>query len=162
MTQKLSLRRAITFYLVVTLLSVSLALGATLAKGAVTPVYACSWSVEHTNTASKAFTSGYFHATDHLYARITTYAGGIGVGCSGYKYYVSQQWTVMGTPGAYYTTVRVWICGTYYGTWAAGDISVTSPSWFHYGSCPRQADNYGSYFHDTYGNQNIAVYVTQG
>ncbi len=49
-------------------------------------------------------------------------------------------------------SVRVWVCGTYQGTWStyiAGNtntMSVTTPE-FSYGSCGLQADDSGSYFH---------------
>lgn len=157
----MSLRRAIVRYLVILLALMGLTVGLSVVKAPT--VSACSWSVEHVNTsAGKAFYSGYFQATDYLYARITTYAGGAGQGCTGNKYYVSQQFTALGTPGTYYTEVRVWVCGGYQGAWASASASVTSPTYFHYGNCVRQADNYSSYFHDTYDNVNVSQYVTQG
>lgn len=157
----MNLRRGVAFYLGLVLVTIALTASASLVKNA-TVAEACSWSVEHTQTSGgTAFFSQYYQATDYLYGRITTYAGGAGTGCTGYKYYLSTQFTALATPGTYYTTVRVWVCSGYQGIWASASSGVASPS-FHYGFCARQADNLNSYFHPTAGGANVVAYVTQG
>ena len=130
----------------------------------VSVVYACSYSVEHSNTASTQFWSPYFAAYDVLYARVTTYAGnaGSGYGCSTWKEYNVQQWTALGTPGSYYSEVRVWVCGSARGPWASNSSSVWSAAYDYTIYCGRQADDNGSYFHVSASGQNVGVYVNQG
>ena len=154
------IRRAIAVYLAMILAVVALAAAATLLRSP--EVSACTWSVEHTNTVGKAFYSSWYGGIDTLYVRITTYAGGLGLGCAGYKYYLSEQWTAHGTPGTYHTVARKWVCGTYYGAWSSDTASVTSQSSKYPAGCLRQADNSGSWFYDTADAATISQYVNQG
>lgn len=127
-------------------------------------VHACSYSFEHSKSASTTFYSVYFQANDILHAEVVTYAGNTGSGyqCAQYKEYEVYQWTTLGTPGSYFSEVRAWTCGGYDGDWAAGSSSVWSAQLYYPIGCGRQADDYGSYFHDAYGGENVSVYVNQG
>jgi hypothetical protein len=127
-------------------------------------VQACTYSLEHTNTATKSFYSPYFQADDVLHAEVTTYAGNTGSGyqCGQYKQYESLQWTTLGTPGSYFSEVRAWTCGGYDGAWTASAAHVWSAELYYPIYCGRQADNNGSYFHIAANGVNVSVYVNQG
>jgi hypothetical protein len=146
-------------------LAAYLGLGAT--KGTlVEPVAAsyCSYShYEHISQGSKQFYSVFLGYYDTLHTELITWDGDpfSGYRCGNYKEYEVEQWTTYGTPGSWFTSVRVWVCGTYEGTTSAYNYYVVSPE-FNYLLCGRQADNLGSNFHDTYGGENLHVYINQG
>ena len=127
-------------------------------------VHACTYYLEHTNTASKSFYSVYFQATDILHAEVWTYGGNAGSGyqCAQYREYQVTQWTTLGTPGSYFSEVRAWTCGGYDGAWTANAANVWSAQLYYPVGCNRQADDNGSYFHDSHGGENVSVYVSQG
>lgn len=145
-----------------------ISLGSAVQKNtpAVSPVNAsyCTYStVEANHFAAISFYSPYLGKTDYLNEELVTRDGDYfsGVGCGQYKQYELIQWTSYGTPGSYYSNIRAWICGTYLGSWATYSYYEYSPE-LHYSSCGRQADNYNSYFYDTYTELFHSVYVNQG
>lgn len=126
--------------------------------------HACTYNAEHSNTATVNFYSVYFQATDTLHAQLVTFAGNTGTGyqCPFYKEYEVYQWTTLGTPGSYFSEVRAWTCGNYDGAWTASTNQVWSAQLKYPIGCNRQADDNGSYFHDSHGGENVSVYVNQG
>jgi hypothetical protein len=151
-------------WLAIFVAAMTLVLLASLGHAAVNPAFACSWNVERTHTNTVQFYSSYLHGYDYLNGEIITYQGqpGTCVGGAQNRYYESYQSTRYGTPGYYFTAARAWVCGTYWGTWSAA-TNVVYTSVINYPTyCGRQADNYGSYYHDNYGDGNVVAYVNQG
>ncbi len=141
-------------------------LGSITRSPAVAPVVAsyCTYStVEKTHTASVSFYSPYLGKTDYLNDELITRDGDYfsGVGCGTYKQYELVQWTTYGTPGSYYSNIRAWVCGNYWGSWARYATTEYSGD-INYAGCGRQADNSGSYLYDTYTGLYHSVYVNQG
>jgi hypothetical protein len=125
---------------------------------------ACGWYVERQNSASESVyddRSGWTYAV----VIVQTYNDG----CGNKKYY-SEVYSANGlTTDQSFANVRVWVCGTYQGSWNSPLIwngtyaQVWSPS-FYYGGCGRQADDYntGMFSYDWSPNQGVQYYINQG
>jgi hypothetical protein len=155
------MKRLIAFCLI----GATISIGAFLLRGAASPVQACSYNtIERVNSASSRFWSPYLGGYDYINAELITWDGqpGSGYACGQYKQYELLQWTSYGTPGTYFTYVRTWQCGNFYGAWGQYSTVVYSSEIYYPIYCGRQADDYGSYFHETYGGGYVGVYVNQG
>lgn len=107
---------------------------------------ACSWIVERNGpTAAHSYlVLGVWHT---LYNRIDTWRLTDDCNQSHTKQYELLQWlSNPGDAGNWHGSLRVWVCGSYVGTFTSSN-TVTWSGAYNYGTCNPQADNYGSWFY---------------
>lgn len=158
-------RKALAFYGAVALVLGLFLIGNSAVRPQIALAAHCTYStLEHSQTATKAFYSPALGYNNTLHVQIQTWDGDYfsGYQCSVYRQYRSLQWLSFSESGYFYTSVRVWNCGIYENTWNSASSSVWSGEIHYLTGCGRQADNQGSYFHATDIGSNISQYVNQG